>query len=85
MNTLIHDRKEELIYALLDYHLLLKVKGPMDQFIEGLKNLGVYGAVSKNPETFREFFTYRETPVTAGENRVQLHLMHCILNVNAAP
>lgn len=37
---------------LLDYHLILKVKAAMDQFIEGLEHLGVFTEVRKNPVMF---------------------------------
>ena len=50
----------------------------MDQFVKGLKHLNVYAAVTKHPDTFKDYFIYKETPVSAGENKAQLNLMHCI-------
>ena len=32
--------KKEIISALLDYHVMLKVKGAMDQYMDGLEALG---------------------------------------------
>ena len=37
--------KDALTSALLDFHLLLKTKGALDQFVDGLKSLGVVAAV----------------------------------------
>ena len=60
--------KESLKAALLDYHCLLKVKAEMDQFINGLADVGVLEYVRKHPDLLKPLFTdcYHK-PLTAGE------------------
>ena len=41
--------KESLTAALLDYHCLLKVKAEMDQFANGLEEVGVLQYVKEHP------------------------------------
>ena len=48
--------KECLRLVLLDYHCLLKVKAEMDQFVEGLKSLGVLEMVKCHPDLFAPLF-----------------------------
>ena len=44
--------RHDVISALLDYHLMGKVKAEMDQFMEGLETLGFFDAVKRNPKLF---------------------------------
>ena len=60
-------KKEEILSVLLDYHLMIKMKAEMDQYIEGLEQLGVLVAVRNNPDLFRDFFVYNEVPISAGK------------------
>ena len=52
--------------ALLDYHLMIKVKAEMDQFKEGLQTLGYLEALQSNPSIWQEYFLYADVLLTAG-------------------
>jgi hypothetical protein len=58
--------KHCIIASLLDYHCMIKVKAAMDQFIHGLKTLGVHNAVSLNPQLMRNYFVYSSRKVCGG-------------------
>ena len=58
--TLCVEDKGNIRAALLDYHCLLKVKGEMDQFIEGISAVGVLEFVKKHPDVMKHFFV--DTP-----------------------
>lgn len=60
-------KKDELLSILLDYHLMIKAKAAMDQFLDGLKTLGVLEAVRDNPKVFQDFFVYKVVPITGGK------------------
>ena len=59
--------RQYLTSALLDYHLMGKVKAEMDQFIEGLSTLGFLDAVRKNPQVFQPFFVHTDQELTPGK------------------
>ena len=49
--------RQNLSAALLDYHLMAKVKAEMDQFCEGLSTLEFLKAVRATPNIFTPYFT----------------------------
>ena len=55
-----------ITHALLDYHLMGRVKMEMDQFREGLEILGFLECVKKNSAIFRPFFVYTRRELTPG-------------------
>lgn len=55
-----------VLSALLDYHLMIKVKAEMDQFKEGLQTLGFLEAVQSDPSLWDEYFLDKTLPLTAG-------------------
>ena len=59
--------RPSILSALIDYHLMIKVKTEMDQFKEGLKVLGFMDLVSQNPDVWKPFFVYCNNPLTAGK------------------
>ena len=40
---------KDLVSAMIDYHLMLKVKSMMDQFMEGLNEMGVLQKIQEQP------------------------------------
>ena len=52
--------------ALLDFHLMARVKAEMDQFCEGLQTLGLLNAVRATPTTWEPYFTQIDTSHTPG-------------------
>ena len=64
------DKKMEIESALLDYHLMMKVKMAMDQFIEGLEVLDVLRSIRQHPSIFKDFFLYSEQPINAGKTYI---------------
>ena len=48
--------KGTLKSALLDYHCLIKVKAAMDQFCEGLQQVGVLQLVKTHPSILKPLF-----------------------------
>ena len=55
-----------IISALLDYHLMIKVKAEMDQFKEGLQTLGYLKVLQLDPSLWEEYFLDKNMPLTAG-------------------
>ena len=56
INKLTLNDRSDLKSALIDHHCMLKVKGYMDQFIEGLDALGVMSVIRKYPQAMKPFF-----------------------------
>ena len=48
--------KSTLKSALVDYHCLLKVKAAMDQFCDGLQQMGVLQLVRTHPKLLKPLF-----------------------------
>ncbi|KAK5619718.1 hypothetical protein CRENBAI_008407 [Crenichthys baileyi] len=61
--TTISDR-DLLLRDLLMFHVVHQVHGPFQRF-EGLKTLGVLGAVKKLPDSFRSWFCHEPQRLTA--------------------
>ena len=59
--------RQRLQEVLLGYHCLLKVKGEMDQFREGLSSLGVLQALTQNSELMKSLFLPPRHKLTAGK------------------
>lgn len=55
-----------IIRALLDFHLMAKVKTEMDQFREGLNTFQFLDLVKANPEMWKPYFMYSGTSLTPG-------------------
>ena len=64
-NLKIADRPA-ILSALVEYHLMAKMKAEMDQFKEGLSVLGFLDTVRRKPDLWEPFFLYHESKVTAG-------------------
>ena len=58
--------RPNVVSALLDYHLMGKVKAEMDQLIEGLNTSGFLDALKRNPVLFEPFFRHTENKLTPG-------------------
>lgn len=56
--------REELIDSLTQYHLLVKVKCSVDQFIRGLENVGILSLIRSNPEVWKPLFVYTGAHLT---------------------
>ena len=49
-------------------HTLLQCKAELDQFIEGLKALGVLSAIREHPNILRPFFSQTAKKLSSGNN-----------------
>lgn len=58
--------KREVITALVDYHMMLKVKCAMDQYMSGLEALGLLGRIQDNPSAWKPLFTKPSERLTPG-------------------
>ena len=48
--------KKELVSLLALYHLMMKAKSSMDQFIEGLKDVKLLSYIQNHPQTWQPLF-----------------------------
>jgi hypothetical protein len=55
-----------ILSALMEYHLMAKMKAEMDQFKEGLNVLGFLDVVKRKTNLWEPFFIHRESIITAG-------------------
>ena len=55
------------IQKVLRAHVLLRVKGELDQFAEGLKTCGILDAVVKYPSLMGPCFLWMDLALTPGE------------------
>ena len=58
--------KLTLTSTLLDYHCMVKVKAQMDQFAEGLEELGVLMLIRRYPEVSKPLFVAVSKAMSAG-------------------
>lgn len=58
--------RPDLISALLDYHLMARVKTEMDQFIDGLHTFNFLDMVREDPTMWRSFFVRNTSGLTPG-------------------
>lgn len=54
--------------ALLNYHLIAKVKAELDQFAEGLQTFGFLSFLKADPHTWRPYFIQTDNELTPGRN-----------------
>lgn len=57
---------QSLKQALLNYHLIAKVKAELDQFKEGLHLFEFYDLLLSDPEMWKPFFLYSSNDLTPG-------------------
>ena len=73
--------KRRLLSALIDYHLMVKVKAEMDQYREGLQTLGFLEVLKSNPGQWQSYFVAEKKNLTAGIYiSVQLLLQRYLLH-----
>ena len=61
------DDRADIRSALVDYHCLFRVKAEMDQFRDGLADVGVLEFFRQNPDLMRPLLTYScHGQITAG-------------------
>lgn len=58
--------RSSLSDALLDYHLMAKVKTEMDQFCEGLDTFGTLGMLRSNPSLWEPYFIHANKDLSPG-------------------
>ena len=58
--------KESVASAIINYHLMIKVKSCMDQFMEGLQALGLLQKIQSSPSLWEPLFINSSTPLTPG-------------------
>lgn len=58
--------KPTILSAIIDYHLMFKVKAAMDQFMEGMEVLETLNEIRKNPSSFKNLFVYSQQKIDAG-------------------
>ena len=56
-----------MVSALVDFHVMAKVKCIMDQFMEGLKALGLLFKIQANPNVWEPMFIKSDTKLTTGK------------------
>ncbi len=61
--------KEEVVGAIVDYHMMVKVKSSMDQYMEGLKVYGLLNNIQTNPEIWMPLFTASKKQLDPGNCR----------------
>ena len=62
--------KDSLRSCLLDYHCMLKVKGAMDQYMDGLEELHVLEILKQYPDILKSVFVNERRVLTAGEEAI---------------
>jgi quinol-cytochrome oxidoreductase complex cytochrome b subunit len=50
--------KQEVIDVIINYHLMMKVKCEMDQFLDGLQTYGLLDKFRKNPSLWKTLFIH---------------------------
>ena len=75
----------DLSAALLDYHLMAKVKAEMDQFCEGLKTLDFLNAMRATPTIWEPYFSQIETNLTprtyARSTYISISVLLCSMHI----
>lgn len=72
--TLTMEEKATLVQTVTLHFVLLKSKAEADQFLEGLKAIGVADALKKHPGLLEPFFTKSGIPtLTAGVLQIVFH------------
>ena len=68
ISTLTMNNTKDLVSAMIDYHLMLKVKSMMYQFMEGLSEMGVLKKIQEQPLLWEPLFLCTDTLLTSGMN-----------------
>lgn len=55
-----------MIQGMLKMHVLVRVKGELDQFTEGLERCGVLDCIRQHPALMRHYFVHVPITLTAG-------------------
>ena len=58
--------KGEIADTLIDFHCILKVKAVIDQFLDGIKAVGLLDHIHSHPELTKPLFTYTPVTLTSG-------------------
>ena len=64
--TLKLEDRVDIVATLIDYHLMIKVKSAMDQYMEGLTVLGLLNRVQQHPSTWKPLFMKHTQRLTTG-------------------
>lgn len=59
--------QEEITSILLDYHLIIKVKCCLDQFVDGLEVLNIHTELKRNPDLWKPIFVQHASSLTTGK------------------
>jgi len=75
--------KPAIIHALTLHHTLLRGLAEMDDFVKGLRALGVLKQVREHPDIFREYFVIGKSPLTSGiySQNITILQLHIIITV----
>lgn len=66
VSTLTTDDRIALSTALLDYHLMVKVKMEMDQFSQGLQTFGTLDMIKTNPSLWAPYLSLVDNNLSPG-------------------
>ena len=66
LSTLTVTDRWDLISTLTLYHITIKVKSSMDQFINGLQDAQVLSYIRKEPETWKPLFVRSRKVLSSG-------------------
>jgi len=56
----------DIIQLLIDYFCMMKVKAAIDQYVEGLQDLGILTCIQQNPSEWKVFFQDNKIELSAG-------------------
>jgi len=66
-----HISVDDKASVLIDYHLIIKVKCYIDQFMSGLETLGVLSRLQHNPLLWKPFFVRHNQELTTGKCNIR--------------
>jgi phenylalanine-4-hydroxylase len=69
--------KQQIISSLLDFHMFVKVKCAMDQYIDGLSSIGLGDRITQNPSIWEPMFTRTDSELTPGTGSLLLQCNKC--------
>ncbi len=62
-----HKHINGIIQLLIDYFCMMKVKAAIDQYTEGLQDLGILTCIQQNPSEWKKFFLQDKIELSAGK------------------
>ncbi len=62
-----HEHINGIIQLLIDYFCMMKVKAAIDQYAEGLQDLGILTCIQQNPSEWKKFFLQDKIELSAGK------------------